>query len=120
MIRVFVDVGPLGVQLLGQRDVGVRLDGEGLADGEHLEEEREVIPESRPWEVSLVSGWWDLELQCISDIRPEVGPGKIGLITNMALYQMLLRRGLEKGWKDSNELRWESGSKNPMIELLAP
>ena len=63
MIRVFVDVGPLGVQLLGQFDVGVRLDGEGLADGEHLEEEREVIPESRPWEVSLVSGWWDLELQ---------------------------------------------------------
>ena len=60
------------------------------------------------------------KIQCISDIRPELGPGKIGLITNMALYQMLLWRGLEKGWKDSNELRWESGSKSPMIELLAP
>ena len=48
MIRVLVDVGPLGVQLLGQFDVWVRLNGEGLADGEHLEEEREVVPEFRP------------------------------------------------------------------------
>ena len=36
-------------------------------------------------------------VQCISDIRPEVGPEKIGLITNMALYQMLLWRGPGEG-----------------------
>ena len=33
---------------------------------------------------------------------------------------MLLWRGLEKGWKDSYELRWVSGSISPMIDLLAP
>ena len=36
-------------------------------------------------------------IQCISDIRPELGPRKIALITNMALYQMLLWRGPGEG-----------------------